>query len=145
MNTKTIITAFAIIFLSCHGYSQSMDSLKTIYNKRILWFNKSQYIIGNNTYRLNQLEKEFAESKEGLQLYLKARKNLHTGRAMIWASLAGYIVAAAVAKKDNSTPFWAVFGSSLGVQLAGSGFVGAGTNQMNQAIFIRNRDVLFKQ
>lgn len=112
------------------------------------WYDKETiYLLGNNKYvkdntvysgQIN-LKKEFEYSEGGMQLYLRSRRNRSIGAVI---SLAGTVGSVVGLLSDNSGLRRTLFWSSLGLGIAGTAVNLQATNQLNQAVWLRNRDTL---
>jgi hypothetical protein len=112
------------------------------------WYDKETiYLLGNNKYVKNNtiftgqynLKKEFELSEGGMQLYLRSRRNRSIGAVISLTATVGSVVGLL---SDNSGLRRTLFWSSLGLGLAGTAVNLQASNQLNQAVWLRNRDTL---
>lgn len=100
----------------------------------------TRYVRNNTVYNgASQLQKEFNLSPGGMELYVRSRRNRNIALVVSLAGSAGTIYTLATGNRDNyKTFFWV----SLGTGLASTLFTSKANAQLNQAVWLRNRDAL---
>lgn len=108
------------------------------------------YLQGTNKYIKNNVEyighrallKEFNISPGGLDLYVRSRRNRNIGMVVSLVGTAGSLYALFNRNNVNWKPF---FWASLGTGLIAAPLNATATKQLNQAVWLRNRDALSRQ
>lgn len=115
--------------------------LQDIYNKETIYLmNGSTYVKNNIVYTgKSRLLQEFSISPGGLQLYKRSRKN--KGIATV-ISLAGGIGSISALVSGHRPTIRTFFWVSLGTGLVSSAFSMNAGKQLNQAVWLRNRDAM---
>jgi hypothetical protein len=134
--TSTLLFLLTTVLPAQHQTFSTKDySEHTIYLHGI-----NKYIKNNVEYAGHRsLVKEFSISPGGLDLYLRSRRNRNLGMAVSLLGTAGSLYALLNRDKVNWKPF---FWASLGTGLIAAPLNAAATRQINQAVWLRNRDAL---
>lgn len=112
------------------------------------WYDRETiYLLGNNKYVKNNmvyagqynLRKEFQMSEGGMQLYIRSRRNRTIGAVISLSATVGSVIGLL---SDNTGLRRTMFWSSIGLGLVGTAVNIQATNQLNQAVWLRNRDTL---
>jgi hypothetical protein len=124
-------------------YAQSSDP-----NRVRQWYDReSLYLTGPNRYVKNnvlysghrQLVREFTISPGGMQLYLRSRRNRNIATVISLVGSVGSIYSLVSGDRSNlKTFFWV----SLGTGLVATTLSAQASSQLNQAVWLRNRDAL---
>ncbi len=144
---KLVLLIFLSYCCSLFGYAQISDSLKNDFNNKKLLVRNGKYRIGEKTYRFGNLKPEFEFSKDGLKLYLSARRNARAGNAFNFIAVGAYIAAAGMAINDyrgNQTAYLLTLGGGGLMQVVSIPFYTTARRKMRHAIFVRNKDLLLK-
>ncbi len=131
-----------LFLLLCAGASLSAQ-----HTRSVTYDTETIYLLGFNRYVKNnqvysghrQLKSEFSISVGGMDLYRRSRRNRTIGLAISLAGTAGTVYALASNRSQTSRTFFWV---SLGTGLAAAPFNGRANSQLNQAVWLRNRDAL---
>lgn len=100
----------------------------------------NRYVKNNTVYAGHKsLLNEFLNSPAGLNLYVRSRRNRNIGMAVSLLGTAGTIYALVNRNRVNWRPF---FWASIGTGLIAAPLNMTATKQLNQAVWIRNRDEL---
>lgn len=123
------------------GQNASRLSSSEVYSKETI------YLLGNNRFVKNNsvytgkslLAREFSVSPGGFELYKRSRRNRSIATVLSLAGGVGTITALIMGNRQvTKTVFWA----SLGTGAVSSAFVMNANNQINQAVWLRNKDVM---
>lgn len=123
--------------LSAQGQQLLTDeySQKTIY-----LYGHNRFIKNNVVYTGHRsLLNEFSASPGGLSLYLRSRRNRNIGMAVSLIGTAGSLYSLLNRGNINWRPF---FWGSLATGLIAAPINATATKQLNQAVWLRNKDVL---
>ncbi len=143
-------TAVGISFLSVLFLCLPKDSTaqSTLPNQARQWYDRETiYLLSPNRYVRNNtvyagasaLRREFSMSPGGMQLYVSSRRNRNLALVLSLVGSAGTIYTLTSGNRNNyKTFFWV----SLGTGLASTFLNGKATTQLNQAVWLRNRDAL---
>lgn len=121
-------------------------SIQELYDRETIYLmSPNRYVRNNVAYSgAAQLRQEFVLSPGGMQLYSRSQRNRTIATILSLAGSAGTIYTLVSGNRDLYRPFFFV---SLGTGLA-SGLINARANtQLNQAVWLRNRDamILFQE
>lgn len=130
--------------LSVDTHAQSTEAgrrLRDFYDKETIYlFGNNKYVKDNMVYMgQGNLKREFQMSEGGMQLYLRSRKNKNISAVISLTATLGSIIGFI---SDDTQFRKATFWSSIGLGLVGTGVGIQASNQLNQAVWLRNRDVL---
>lgn len=115
--------------------------LQDVYNKETIYLlNGSSYVKNNVIYSgKSRLLQEFSISPGGLQLYRRSRKNKNIATVI---SLVGGVGSIAALVSGHRPAIRSFFWVSLGTGLVSSAFSMNAGKQLNQAVWLRNRDAM---
>lgn len=102
--------------------------------------NANRYVKENRVYSGNRaLKTEFSVSPGGLDLYVRSRRNRNIGLAVSLIGTAGSLYVLFNRDRVNWQPF---FWTSLGTAAVAGMLNAAADKQLNQAVWLRNKDVI---
>ena len=139
-----------VLFLSLAGgwlggFAQTTPaappSLQDLYDRETIYvLSPNRYVRNNTVYSgAAQLRREFGLSPGGMQLYTRSQRNRTVATVLSLVGSAGTIYSLVSGNRTSYRPF---FYLSLGTGL-GSGLLAMrATTQLNQAVWLRNRDAL---
>ncbi len=139
---KSLITALLFFFLPSFGiFAQSGSFSLSDYSEKTIYLHGTNGFIKNNTLYSGHklLMKEFSVSPGGLELYLRSRRNRNIALAVSLLGTAGSLYALLNRNKVDWRPF---FWTSLGTGLIAAPINMTASKQLNQAVWLRNKDVL---
>ena len=114
--------------------------VQTYSEKTIYLYGGNQYVKNNILYTGHRsLVKEFSISPGGLDLYLRSRRNKNIGLAVSLLGTAGSLYALFNRNRVDWRPF---FWISLGTGVIAAPINMKASRQLNQAVWLRNRDAL---
>lgn len=144
---KILRITFVVILLSV-SFSQSTNaqdierrSVQELYDRETIYMlSPNRYVRNNVEYAgTAQLRREFLLSPGGMQLYTSSQRKRTVGTILSLVGSAGTIYTLVSGNRDLYRPFFFI---SLGTGLA-SGFLTMRANtQLNQAVWLRNRDAM---
>lgn len=141
-------SCFLWIILGSFSSYDSMAQVSDAGQKVRDWYDKETiYLLGNNKYvkdnivfsGQHNLRKEFQMSEGGMQLYLRSKRNRSIGAFISLSATVGSVIGIL---SDNTGLRRGMFWSSIGLGFIGTAVNLQASNQLNQAVWLRNRDVL---
>ena len=140
MNYPRLLLSGIFLIFTMDTYAQRTFSLQD-YNEQTVYLESTNRYIKNNTIYTGHraLAAEFSMSPGGLDLYFRSRRNRNIGMAISLLGTAGSVYALLNRNRVDWRPF---FWASLGTGLIAVPLNAAATRQLNQAVWLRNRDVL---
>ncbi len=143
MSNWKILTRGIIVLLtfSPEVMAQGVPSLPDSYSEKTIYlYGTNRYVKNNVLYTGHRsLLSEFTVSPGGLDLYLRSRRNRNIGMAVSLLGTAGSVFALLNRNRVDWRPFFWV---SLGTGLIAAPLNLAASKQLNQAVWLRNRDAL---
>lgn len=135
-----LTTVLFFLFLS-HGLIGQRNFTFQEYNENTIYLEAPNRYVKNNQVYLGHkvLLAEFSVSPGGLELYIRSRRNRTIGTVVSLLGTAGSIYALVNRNQVNWQPF---FWFSLGTGLLSVPFNAKANRQLNQAVWLRNRDAL---
>ena len=140
--------ALGTILFFIFGYAQpgmaqssSADRARQWYDRETIYLlSPNRYVRNNTVYAGNAaLRREFSISPGGMQLYVRSRRTRNFALVFSLVGSAGTIYTLATGNRNNyRTFFWVSLGTGLGASLLNA----RATTQLNQAVWLRNRDAL---
>lgn len=131
------------LFLDCSTdlLAQGSSFRLSDYSEKTIYLHGANGYIKNNTYYSGNklLMKEFSVSPGGLDLYVRSRRNRNIALAISLLGTAGSLYALLNRDKVDWRPF---FWTSLGTGLIAAPINMTASKQLNQAVWLRNKDVL---
>ncbi len=143
MQYRKILFSAIFIFLAAPGSIMAQGSSFPLsdYSEKTIYLYGPNGYIKNNTYYSGHklLMKEFSVSPGGLELYVRSRRNRNIALAVSLLGTAGSLYALLNRHKVDWRPF---FWTSLGTGLIAAPINMTASKQLNQAVWLRNKDVL---
>ncbi len=139
----SFICLLLLISLLQNVKAQDADrrSIQELYDRETIYLiSPNRYVRNNIEYTGNaQLRREFMLSPGGMQLYSRSQRNRNVALVVSLVGSAGTIYTLVSGNRDFYRPFFIL---SLGTGLA-SGLLNMRANtQLNQAVWLRNRDAM---
>ncbi|GHB52940.1 hypothetical protein [Persicitalea jodogahamensis] len=143
---KVLRSASIVVLLLCllqNAKAQDTDRrpIQELYDRETIYLiSPNRYVRNNIEYTGSaQLRREFMLSPGGMQLYSRSQRNRNIALVVSLVGSAGTIYTLASGNRDFYRPFFIL---SLGTGLA-SGLLNIRANtQLNQAVWLRNRDAM---
>jgi hypothetical protein len=138
----------ALILILALGTSLTGSAQGSTRNQVRQWYDRetiyllspNRYVRNNTVYSGNAaLRREFSVSPGGMQLYVRSRRTRNIALVFSLVGSAGTIYTLATGNRDNYRTFFWV---SLGTGLASSLLNARASTQLNEAVWLRNRDAL---
>ncbi|TDB64154.1 hypothetical protein [Arundinibacter roseus] len=143
---RWLIFPFLFLGLSLHQtcFGQGAitpDPAKQWYDRETIYLlSPNRYVRNNMVYAGgNQLRREFMISPGGMQLYVRSRRTRSIALVFSLAGSAGTIYTLVSGNRDAFRTFFWV---SLGTGLASGALNSRANAQLNQAVWLRNRDAM---
>ena len=127
--------------VSFNSHAQTKDSLLRVYNNETIHSFGKVYVKGSKQLKFGDLKPEF---NAGItkDLYKKSKGNLILGRLLTVTAVAA-LVSSAVIKKDNNGAAIALSVAGIGLNLSSFHFRKKSKELIDQAIWQRNKEILF--
>ena len=140
---KFIVSAIFLLLLSCmsQSFAQTRDSLLRVYNNETIHPFGRFYIKGSKQLNFRNLKPEFT-SDITRNFYKKSKESLILGRLISLTAVAA-LVGGAFVKKDNKGAGIALSIAGIGLNLYSFSFRKKSKELVDQAIWHRNREILF--
>ncbi len=137
-----ITTLLSIPFLqSAKAQDIQGRSIQELYDRETIYLlSPNRYVRNNVEYAgTAQLRREFALSPGGMQLYKSSQRKRTVGTILSLVGSAGTIYTLVSGNRGLYRPFFLI---SLGTGLASGLLTMRANTQLNQAVWLRNRDAL---
>lgn len=144
MKTVVCILFFLFSFAPIVLSQKLDDSLRRIYNDRLLYRFGGTFRVGTEKLNFNQIEDAFQISELGLDLYRQAKKFKTIGTVIRFVSLLSGLAGIAYIN-DNRNTAYAFLGGQIVLGFAGLYYSKTYNERLDQAIWQRNKDLLFPQ
>jgi hypothetical protein len=142
--SKFIIYFFFLFFHNDCVYSQNADSLKYKYNNQTIYRYGGAFLKGNERLMFKDLRGEFSMSDLGLASYTKARNYRTTSIILRSASmLTGLIAVGVAADNGNKNTVIILLGGQLALGLTAAKYSTLSSQNLDRALWQRNKDLLF--
>ena len=127
--------------ISYTGNAQTKDSLLRVYNNETIHSFGKVYVKGSKQLKFGDLKPEFTGGITK-DLYKKSKGNLILGRLLTVTAVAA-LVTSAVIKKDHNGAAIALSIAGIGLNLSSFHFKKNSKELIDQAIWQRNKEILF--
>ena len=131
------------IFLSTQVFSQASDSLLKNYDKQFIYRYGSNFMKGGNKLSFDALASEFNSRSLSLDLYRKSKKNRTVSVVLRLASTVVILGVVKSARDNNSSLTYGLIAGQLVTGLGSIYFNNKSITDLDRALHIRNREVLF--
>jgi len=139
---KLFLTIF-ICLVALLAKSQSYDSLRKIYINETIYRYGGHFIKGNEKLDFNDLELEFVFSDVGYASYLKAKKYRTISKIFRYISAVSPLVIAPLIHSNNRDAAYIFLGINFALGAGGSIYNSMSNQNLDRAIYQRNKDLLF--
>lgn len=147
---KKVIAIYLIsaILLSTKSTAQDhipIDSLKSLYQNETLRFSSGQLFKGTNEEKIpySKMQDEFTISIEGMKEFQSHKKTNAISRIFLLSSVAATVVAATQYRTNKDLGFSFLVGSFV-LNYINLFIRRSARKKMEEAVWLRNRDLLFK-
>jgi hypothetical protein len=138
---KKLLT-FICLFISSYTFSQSDTVLKK-YDQQFLYRYGSSFMKGGNKISFADLRSEFTSPSLSFDLYKKSKKDKTLSTVLRLVSTAMVIGVFSAARNNNADAAYAFIGGQLVTGYASLALRNKSIKELDRAIQIRNREVLF--
>ena len=132
-----------LIFLSSQALGQNSDSLLKKYDQQFLYRYGKSFAKGGNKLSFGDLRNEFSTESPSFGLYIKSKKNRTISTILQIVSLAAIVIVLNVAQ-NNTKLAWGILGGQFIVAIGSQYYYNKGTEDLDRAIMIRNRELLIR-
>jgi hypothetical protein len=135
----------ACIFTYTTTQAQYTDTLRQKYNNQTLYRYGSVFMKGTEKFRFADLEPQMKISEEAYLLYRTAKKEKKISFVLNLGSLvlAGINVAGLVSTQSVTTRTYILLGGQIACGIGAAQFGKSSVRNLDRAIWIRNREILF--
>lgn len=142
---KGILLGILFFFSATLAFSQNRDSLLRLYNNQTIYRFGNNFQKGTERLYFGDLRNEFSFSPMGLVGYELSKKHRTKATVLRVLSVAASIATISLLSRDNRTVTYAVWAGQLGLGLAGLYYQDRSNKLLDQALWQRNKDLLFGQ
>lgn len=142
LRVTLIITLLSISFLqNAKAQDTERRSIQELYDRETIYLlSPNRYVRNNVEYAgAAQLRREFALSPGGMQLYTSSQRKRTVGTILSLVGSAGTIYTLVSGNRNLYRPFFLI---SLGTGFASGLLTMRANTQLNQAVWLRNRDAM---
>ena len=137
------ILVFICMLISCQTFSQDNDTLLKKYDQQFLYRYGSSFMKGGNKLSFIDLRTEFKSPSLSFDLYQKSRKDKTISTVLRLASTVALFGIIKGARDNNSNLAYGFLAGQLVTGLASQFFHNKSVTELDRAIQIRNRELLF--
>jgi len=142
--TRTLLFTGLVLLLNTYqslAQGNSPATTRQWYDRETIYMlSPSRYVRNNVVYTgAANLRREFTISPAGLDLYIRSRRNRNIAMVVSLAGSAGSIYSLVTGNRDALRTFFWV---SLGTGVVSTALGTRANTQLNQAVWLRNRDAL---
>lgn len=142
---KILAALFSITLLCQICIGQDTDSLRLLYNNKVIYRYGSSYMEGNNKLSFADLETKMLINSDTLGLCKKSKKQKRVAFVLNLSSLA--CTAVNILRigdgRFNTTPTYLLIIGQMGFTLAAGQIRSSSIKTLDRAIWLRNREILF--
>ena len=139
---KFLFLTLSIFILVSSNAQYSTDTLYRKYTNGLIYRLGGSIMKGNERITFQELSREFSMSDLGLDQYKLAKKKKTMATVLLYSSVACSVLGASFSKSNRDVAYGFLAGQFL--TLWGSiSFRHSGERNLDQAIWIRNKDYLF--
>ncbi|MDZ4809659.1 MAG: hypothetical protein SGI96_15525 [Bacteroidota bacterium] len=145
---KKLIILCVLLFAVAIIHAQNTDSLKYKYTNQTIYRYGGSFMKGTERLVFPALQSEFSMSELGLAFYTKAKKYRTTSIVLRTIALAASLSALAVISNNNLTNnrrnlAYGLLGGQLVFSIAAGRYGILSTQNLDKALWQRNKDLLF--
>ena len=137
------LIAILCLFISCQTFSQSSDSLLKKYDEQSVYRYGSAFMKGGNKISFKDLQSEFQTPSVSFDLYKKSKKDMTISTVLRFVSLFAIVGVVKGASDNNRNLAYGFMAGQLAVGFTSQAFRNKSIIEMDRAIQIRNREILF--
>ena len=142
---KPVLFCFFLLFAATFSFSQNRDSLLRLYNNQTIYRYGSNFQKGTDRLYFRDLRDEFSFSPMGLVSYELSKKHRTTATVLRVLSVAASIATISLISRENRSASYAAWGGQIALNLAGFYYQDRSNKLLDQALWQRNKDLLFGQ
>ncbi|MCW3075060.1 MAG: hypothetical protein JWP69_2129 [Flaviaesturariibacter sp.] len=138
-----MIRLLVLLLLSSPVFGQTADTVLRKYDQAFLYRYGSSFMKGGTKLSFGNLEDEFTPSSLSFDLYRKSKNNKTISTVLRLVSLAAIYGVVRGARNNNTNLSYGVLAGQLAAALGSQYFHNKATIELDRAIQIRNRELLF--
>jgi hypothetical protein len=139
----TIKIISILILISSQVFSQTTDTILKKYDQQFIYRYGSFFMKGGNKLSFSDLKNEFNNKSLSFDLYLRSKKNKTLSTFFRIISTIAIVGVVKAAKDNNSGLAYGIFAGQLGTLFVSQHYRRNSTIDLDRALQIRNRELLF--
>ena len=145
MTTAKAILFVLFLLIAPESFGQQRDSLLRLYNSQTISRFGTNFVKGGQRLYFRDLGSEFSFSPLGLVGYELSKKSRTTAMVLRVLSVAGSIATLTLLSRENRTATYVAWGGQFALNLAGFYYQDRSNKRLDEALWQRNKDLLFGQ
>lgn len=142
---KKCFFLFLFVLTGTVSVAQQNDSLLRLYNNQTITRYGSNFRMGTERLSFTDLQNKFSFSPAGLVGYELAKKQRTTATVLRLLSVAASIATLTLLSRENRTGTYLAWAGQIGLNVAGFYYQERGNKLLDEALWQRNRDLLFRR
>jgi hypothetical protein len=146
MMAKSVCTLLIILSINWSDAQAQYDSatLKSIYEKEVIYFSGGKYVKNDVKYKVKNLASEFKPNTPAFDMYLAHKADYHNGRFYAAAGLGLYIAGIIISDKNKIGGYGLLVSGPVATSFS-LHFRLRADKKMRKAVWLRNQDVLLQR
>jgi hypothetical protein len=140
---KLTISLLITILICFKSFCQRNDSLSRLYVNETIYRYGNDFMKGTSKLKFNDLSKEFSVSPVGYDSYLIAKRQRKTSQVFRVISFLSSVAVVSFLADNRKNPTYIAFGIQIFSGIAGVRYHNLSNQQLDKAIWQRNKDLLF--
>ena len=140
-----VVFLCVFVVFTLQTFSQEYNEVVKKYDKEFIYRYGAGYRKGAEKIRFNDLMREFKPSSLSLEFYKKAKLNRTIGNVLRYASIICIVGVIKGISNNNSSPSYGFLGGQLVLTMTGNIFRSSSVTNMDKALQIYNRELLFPE
>ena len=140
MKSKLI---FIFVFISSLAFSQTTDTVLRKYDQQFIYRYGSSYMKGGNKLSFRDLQNEFNSKSPSFDLYIKSKNNKTISTILRFVSTFAIVGVIKVARDNNTGLAYGLLAGQLATTLVSQHYRMKSTIDLDRALQIQNRELLF--
>lgn len=137
------ILAFICLLISYHAFGQTNDTILKKYDQQMLYRYGSSFMKGGYKVSFIDLQDEFKNPSLSFDLYTKSKKDKTISSVLRFVSIVATLGVVKAARDNNRNLTYGFLAGQFVTMLASQGFQKKSITELDRAIQIRNRELLF--
>ena len=140
MKSKLI---FIFVFISSQVFSQATDTALKKYDQQFIYRYGSSFMKGGNKFSFSDLQNEFNSKSPSFDLYIRSKNNKTVSTILRFLSTFAIVGVIKGARDNNTGLAYGFLAVQLGTALVSQHYRFKSTIDLDKALQIRNRELLF--